>query len=147
MERDVVAYDVTTPVTEILDFFRHVTLRRVAIVRDGVPVGVISRGTLLRWIGNWGVLFDRYGRGDNTNGLELLCSHIQLAASTIALEAEQFQHDVVKSAEHAVPCAINAATRLQDQAQDLLALCQVHYQFNPQPSPNPPPSPCGLSSA
>jgi diguanylate cyclase (GGDEF)-like protein len=50
---DVVSYDERTPVEKIFDFLSRVTMRRVVIVRNGRPIGSISRTSLLRWFANW----------------------------------------------------------------------------------------------
>jgi diguanylate cyclase (GGDEF)-like protein len=52
-QADVVSYDEQTPVVKIFDFLSRVTMRRVVIVRDGRPIGSISRTSLLRWFSNW----------------------------------------------------------------------------------------------
>lgn len=52
-QADVVSYDEQTPVERIFDFLSRVAIRRVIIVRDGRPVGSISRTSLLRWFSNW----------------------------------------------------------------------------------------------
>ena len=133
MDERVVSFDVTTPALAIWDFFRRVTVRRVIVVRDKTPVGVVSRGTLLRWLGNWGALLRRNERSDGMESLRLLCEHIQKAATAIASEAERFQTDVVNNADDALPAVVTVATRLQEQAQDLLALSQLHHAFTPLP--------------
>lgn len=53
MKKSVVCYDLETPVLAIYDFLCRVSIRRVVIVKDGVPRGVISRGSLLQWFSNW----------------------------------------------------------------------------------------------
>ncbi len=133
MNERVVSFDAATPAIAIWDFFRRVTVRRVIVVRNDTPVGVVSRGTLLRWLGNWGALLRRNERSDGIEELQVLCEHIQKAASAIAGEAERFHEDMVNNGDHAIPAVVTAATRLQDQAQDLLALSQLHYSFTPQP--------------
>jgi hypothetical protein len=62
-----------------------------------------------------------------------MCEHIQKAASAISYEAERFQTDVVGNRDDVVPAVVTAATRLQEQAQDLLALSQLHNSFTPLP--------------
>jgi signal-transduction protein with cAMP-binding, CBS, and nucleotidyltransferase domain len=132
MKKNVVAYDIETPVAVIWEFLQRVTLRRVVIVDNDVPTGVISRGTLLRWLGNWGAILASRERSDSLEPLGLLCTHIHAAATAIVVEAERLQQEAAISTDNAVPIAVNAATRLQEQAQDLLALCQVHYKFEPR---------------
>lgn len=49
MKSNVIAFEESTPVRRIHELLSRVTIRRVIIVRDGVPTGVVSRGNLLRW--------------------------------------------------------------------------------------------------
>jgi hypothetical protein len=49
----VVNEDEDTPVLGIYEFLCRVSIRRVVIVSDGFPTGVISRGSLLQWFSNW----------------------------------------------------------------------------------------------
>jgi diguanylate cyclase (GGDEF)-like protein len=48
MQRNVVCYEEGTPVQTVCDFLARVAVRHVVIVREGKPVGIISRETLLR---------------------------------------------------------------------------------------------------
>lgn len=52
MQPNVVCYEETSPLREIYDFLCRVSIRRVIVVRNRRPTGVISRGTLLRWFNN-----------------------------------------------------------------------------------------------
>src|SRR5690606_10102116 len=49
MTSNVVSYDEDTPASVIFDFLQRVAVRRVVIVKDGRPTGVISRGNIVRW--------------------------------------------------------------------------------------------------
>jgi CBS domain-containing protein len=131
MKTNVVSYEVDMPAAIIWEFLRRVTLRRVVIVDQGAPVGVISRGTLLRWLGNWGALLAQRERTNRIDSMGLLRNHIQEAAAAIAQEAERLEHDASFADDNAVACTVKAATQLQEQAQDLLAMCQVNHQFEP----------------
>jgi diguanylate cyclase (GGDEF)-like protein len=64
-QSDAVSYDEQTPVEKVFDFLSRVTMRRVVIVRDGRPVGSISRTSLLRWFSKW-VLTKSAGLSDAT---------------------------------------------------------------------------------
>jgi diguanylate cyclase (GGDEF)-like protein len=134
MKTNVTSFEESTPVTTIWKFLRRVTVRRVVIVRDGIPTGVVSRGTLLRWLGNWGALMPGNVRENGMRHMHTLCNHAAAVATTIEAEVRQLQHDVTHQSGTAVPCIVNAATRLQEQAQDLLSLSQIHYQFAPRRS-------------
>ena len=50
MQRNVIWYEEDTSVQVIYDFLCRVSLIHVTIVRDGYPVGSISRSSLLRWV-------------------------------------------------------------------------------------------------
>ncbi|MFO0899178.1 MAG: diguanylate cyclase [Pirellulales bacterium] len=52
MKTNVVCYAADTPITIIYQFLCRVTIRAVVVIDEGQPVGVISRGTFLRWFGN-----------------------------------------------------------------------------------------------
>lgn len=52
MSQNVVRYEVNTPAITIYDFLGRVSVRSVFVVRDGSPVGMISRTSLLRWFHN-----------------------------------------------------------------------------------------------
>ena len=53
MHMDVISYDEETPIRTVYEFFCRVSIRRVVITRDGLPVGTISRHLLLRWFRDW----------------------------------------------------------------------------------------------
>src|SRR5262249_55033241 len=48
----VAVFDESTLADEIATFFARTSIQRVVIVREGVPVGLVSRRTLLRWLLN-----------------------------------------------------------------------------------------------
>jgi hypothetical protein len=84
----------------------------------------------LRWLGNWGPILAQ--RRDRAEGNEFLWGHIQATATAIALEVETLLTDRAHSDDELLVRAVNAATRIQDQAQNLVALSQVHYAFQPR---------------
>ena len=53
MNTTVVSYSQDTPLEKIRQFFSRVTMRRVVIVDEGRPVGVLSRSNLLRCYHDW----------------------------------------------------------------------------------------------
>ena len=131
MRTDVVSYEEHAPVMDIWEFLRRATTRRVVIVQDGVPHGVISRGSLLRWLGNWGMLRSDRMLTDSDGGHSQLKERARMTASEISRQMEQFQSELASSCETVVPSIINAATRLQEHAQEMLTLCQIQYAFEP----------------
>jgi CBS domain-containing protein len=53
MNTTVISFPQDTPLETIRQFFSRVTLRRVVIVQDERPVGVLSRSNLLRCYHDW----------------------------------------------------------------------------------------------
>ncbi|MBX3411918.1 MAG: diguanylate cyclase [Pirellulales bacterium] len=49
MNTTVVSYEDDAPAHSIFRFLQRVAVRRVIILREGQPVGIISRGNLIRW--------------------------------------------------------------------------------------------------
>lgn len=49
MSPNVVTYDEDTPAGVVFSFLQRVAVRRVVIVKDGKPTGVISRGNIIHW--------------------------------------------------------------------------------------------------
>lgn len=125
MKTNVVRYEEDTPAIAICEFLNRVTFRRVVVVRDGVPTGVISRGTLLRWLGNWSqvrqqaqlpkALFDRDQLID--------------ASRQISAEMSKLENYLVSSGADPVAGVVSTATKVQEFALDLLANSQVHNAF------------------
>src|SRR5688500_18198659 len=52
MQRNVVYYEDDTPAMFIYEFLCRVTIRSVIIVKEGKPVGLMNRGSLLRFFTN-----------------------------------------------------------------------------------------------
>lgn len=53
MTTRVIHYDRSTPAHIIFEFLCRVQIRRVIIVEEGRPVGIVSRGSFLRWVQNY----------------------------------------------------------------------------------------------
>lgn len=97
MNRHVVTFEEMAPAEEIWEFMRLVTMRRVVIVRDRAPVGVVSRGSLLRWLKNWDSVLPRREQLESTGARDALCEQVRRTAQNIADEAEQLRDDVPES--------------------------------------------------
>ncbi len=132
MKGSVVCYDEDTPLVTIWEFLRRVTIRRVVIVKDGVPRGVISRGGLLRWVGNWGMVRSMIPMPKGQE--EPIGNYRPFLDTFTALEEElqRFREEIEDAYDDPVPAMVNAATRLQQGIQDVLAYSQIHYSFEPE---------------
>ncbi len=127
MQRNVVFYDEETPVKVIYNFLCRVTLRRVVIVRDGWPTGIISRGSFLRWHCNW----LSAERTLETSGVEDEDPKgtVRKTAKAIAEQATRLSAMLEKDDQDFLPVLVDGATRLQEYVNDLLADSRNHMDF------------------
>jgi diguanylate cyclase (GGDEF)-like protein len=126
MRTNVICYPDDTPAISIYEFLCRVSIRSVVVSRDGAPIGVIHRGSLLRWFSNTiaqtrrspahptlkrdvaGVLAQRR-RLSNT--VTVLSDQVIGLCRAIA---DQNQHDLV-------PGIVGGVSRIQELTNDLLA--------------------------
>ena len=101
-----------------------VTIRRVVIVKDGYPTGIISRGTLLRWYQNWLLLHGRMpsdgaahalGEGDSYR------QRLTKGALAISEHAQALQQQMRTPVSDLMPLVIDRASCMQELINDLLA--------------------------
>lgn len=50
MRREVVSFEESDPAIHVYEYLSQAAIRRVIVVKDGRPTGVISRGNCLRWV-------------------------------------------------------------------------------------------------
>lgn len=123
MSRNVVSFEETTPVREIHSFFCNVSLRRVIIVRNGEPTGVISRSTMMRWLQHWAAV--RHGwraaseAGDFDDDLNAR-QQIERGVRSILDRAHAMQSRLEEQPASATPILIEGSTQIQELCTDLL---------------------------
>jgi len=127
MRPHVITYPLDAPVRIIYEFLCRVSIRRVIITDNGVPIGAISRGSLLRWFRNL-VLSKAYAKEDagvpyNSGDTRLAALREALAA--ISLEAQQLRQTLDKNAPDVVAHVVGAASRIQELATDMLAFANI----------------------
>ncbi len=127
MKHNVVCYDEDTPVQQIYEFLCRVSIRTVVIVKDQVPVGVITRGSLLRWASN---VFrtEHLDREHNSHmhtcdaaGCESPRERILRTARAVANEGEKLMRLAGDDGTDLTPCVVGGASRIQELVTDLLA--------------------------
>jgi two-component system cell cycle response regulator len=124
MKSNVVCYEETTTAKEILDFLCRVSIRRVVVVKDGHPTGIIDRGGLVRWIHNW--MF-AHGQADADYGVEHchdFTDTLHNLANALATRGVELSRHLAANEEDFVPFVIGEATRMQELINDLLGQCQ-----------------------
>ncbi|HEV3418268.1 MAG TPA: diguanylate cyclase [Pirellulales bacterium] len=126
MQTTVVSYSEETPIQAIFDFLCRVTIRRVVVVRDGQPTGVISRASLLRWFTNWvathhGQVLEGNGDGDAGHAqrarprmTEAAESLVQLAQRLLCELSDEEQDDLASP-------VVEGVSKMQELMNDLLA--------------------------
>ena len=117
MKPNVIWYAENAPIRKIYEFLCRVTIRRVVVVRDGHPVGTISRGALLRWFRN---LVLESGRISGSAEAPLGRKHLIETARELQRQAIALEHTISDESNH-LTCAVGAATRMQELIGDLLA--------------------------
>lgn len=128
MKTSVVSYGETTPAHEIYQFLCRVSIRRVVIVDEGRPTGVVSRDSLLRWFRNWiTVSLGQDSLGHLADGQERrrLRASLLKTADAVARRSAELPRVLAGDNEDFVPFVVGEVTRLQDLINDLLGHCQT----------------------
>lgn len=122
MSRNVVSFEETTPVREIHRFFCNVSLRRVIIVRDGEPTGVISRSTMMRWLQHWAAVRNGWRTASDAPIDEELNARAQAerGVRSILDRAQTMKGRLDEEPGNATPILIEGATQIQELCNDLL---------------------------
>lgn len=122
MKTSVVSYGEDTPILKIHEFLCRVTIRRVIVVRDGYPVGVISRGILLRWF-HERVLAARRGG-------EMLCpapaaglarEELEARLDSLVAMAATLKERLTAEDRSTGPIVMHAAKQMQDVMDELIS--------------------------
>ncbi|MGV3605672.1 MAG: diguanylate cyclase [Planctomycetaceae bacterium] len=147
MTPNVVCFDVQTPAAVVYDFLCNVTLRSVVIVSDGCPVGLVNRSSLIRFFTNAQAVY---------RGLDELVDESEDAIESRQAEGDshhlRFQRTIEAMTEEAgllrgqlsekpaelVPFIVGGASRMQELANELLAISHCVHRDVIQPSDTAP---------
>jgi CBS domain-containing protein len=125
MRGNVVCYDEETPAQKICDFFVRSAIRRVIIVDDGYPVGVVSRGTILRWYRNWLVARGVVPAGPSSSeGCSDPRKNLIATSQLILQEAEKLCSELRETLAAPLGPLIRRASNLEELNNDLLVQAQ-----------------------
>ena len=126
MKTNVVFYEEDAPVLAIYEFLCRVAIRRVIVVDEDRPTGVISRSSLLRWFCNSLKAQNVYRPSDEEGAGEpkignsrdrFLETVIDLTRETALMESSLREDD-----SDVLPCLIGGVSRIEELVNDLLAL-------------------------
>lgn len=124
MKHNVVCYEDDTPVQQVYEFLCRVSIRTVVIVSSGVPCGVITRGSLLRWASNVfraEHLDESHMHTCDAAGYESPRERILRTSKAIALEGDKLARLASTQGVDLTPCVVGGASRMQELVTDLLA--------------------------
>jgi diguanylate cyclase (GGDEF)-like protein len=121
MKHNVVCYDEATPVEAIYDFLCRVSIRSVVIVSDGAPVGVITRGSLLRWATNMHRAQTLGSPESADAGSESPHQRIVRTSEAMIAEAGRLAECTRQGCDDLIPHIVGGVSRMQELVTDLLA--------------------------
>jgi len=124
MKRNVICYDETALAETVFQFLCRVSIRRVVVVRDDRPIGIISRSSLIRWFRNW-MLANRAELPSREDEHKNLFAGVMATARALAECGENLPSELLMNERYFVPCAVSEATQLQELINDLLGHCQT----------------------
>lgn len=128
MRSQVVSFEENSPARDIFRFFSRASVRRVVIVAQEHPTGVISRANLLRWFRNWSAAQDGSAGTDKTAQTQLDRDRHLTNINQLLQAAEQqtstLRHRLADTTIDPLPALVGEVTRLQEIADDLLGHCQ-----------------------
>lgn len=133
----VVSYSEDTPMQTIFDFLCRATIQRVIIVRDGRPIGTISRRSLLRWFTNWVASHPGASSAQEPwrNGMssdEARPRMTQTAESLVHFAARMLEELSEEEREDPVLPVMEGISKMQELMSDLLAYSgQVRQSADP----------------
>jgi two-component system cell cycle response regulator len=136
MKTNVICYPESTPVCRIHEFLCRVSIRRVIIVRDGQPVGSISRFSLLRWFNTWMQLTGRQPI-DGSLPIESTYDvrareHTRDAAQELIVQATELHRHIEPETDPSMPVLMNRISRMQDLLGDLLNFSRAVTETSPE---------------
>jgi len=131
---NIVVFEESTPAEEIATFFARTSIQRAVIVGGGIPVGLVSRRTLLRWLlndllGKRSCAAHSPGQQAAERGDEIEGAILDLAASVSRL-ARLRQADEIESF---APSLVGEATRIQHFVETLLTSSRAATNSGPTP--------------
>ena len=125
MHTAVISYTEDTPVDRIFDFLSRVSIGQVFVVRDGRPIGVITRGSLLRWLSNWLSRGDKSAETSSPGVREHARAHARQAADELARRASLMTEALTDSDDSSVLGLIEIMFKMQELMNDLIVCSRI----------------------
>lgn len=127
MRPHVITYPAETPVRVIYEFLCRVSMRRVIITDHEVPVGAISRGSLLRWFRN--LIISKQSLKEASEGMsdsaDTRIAVLQEALDNVLTEGHRLKQTLEQNTPDLASHVVGAASRIQELATDMLAFANA----------------------
>jgi diguanylate cyclase (GGDEF)-like protein len=120
MQTTVVSYTEDAPVDRIFDFLSRVSIGQVFVVRDGRPIGTITRGSLLRWLSTWLSRGSKAAAAPPADLMEHARLHARQTADELARRASVLADPLADSEDASVLALIEIMFKMQELMNDLL---------------------------
>ena len=111
----VIQYEPDTPAAEIFEFLCRVQIHRVVITQQGRPVGLISRGTFLRWVQNYVRALARSFADENAR------PRLLKTADALSHQAHRLRDELHANTDELVAPIVSGVSSMQDIMSDLLS--------------------------
>lgn len=121
MSQRPVCFEADTPARVVCEFLGRIALRRVVIVRDKRPVGVVSRTGILRWLRNQ-FIAEAPGTSGSVMGSSGESVELTALVGELVSEVADLQTRVHDNPQQIGPLLITKASRMQEMLDDLLGL-------------------------
>jgi len=132
MTTAVIQYEPTTPAFVIFDFLCRVQIHRVVIVQGARPVGLISRGTFLRWAQNYVATHPLSFIEGNAR------PQLLEAADALTRRAHCLRDELHSGVEEPLAPVVSGITSIQEIMADLILWARCSHG-NPRFEKRPPP--------
>jgi two-component system, cell cycle response regulator len=128
MKTSVVQYEEGTPARQIFDFLNRVSIRSIVVVRNGRPVGMLSRSAILRWFSlamstcgdESGEMFGSTG-GQTPAGKDRILHEIQAISRNLSQDAALLEQRLRVGTDDPVACLVGGVSQIQERVNDLLS--------------------------
>lgn len=126
MNKKPVCFSVETPATLIQDFLVRAASRRVVILDEQRPVGIVSRSSILRWREYHGLAGRSLLANLSSEKEAPIAQHENLLSLVAEIEsqASAFAHRLVATDDSPIDLAVAAATRIQSLLEDVVTQSQ-----------------------
>jgi signal-transduction protein with cAMP-binding, CBS, and nucleotidyltransferase domain len=109
---------------EIATFFSRSAVQRVVIIRQGAPVGLVSRRTLLRWLLNHSLDRQSESRAGSGTGPLPPSRFVESIHELAAAVSRLTKLDADDCEELLSSSVVSEATRIQESVENLLISCR-----------------------